>query len=135
MMTLRNAMVASTLMVMPTGFGKTAVEWMAMADSLLKNEGKILLIAPTTGLVEQQQRMARQMLEIDPDKIVTYTGDSTPDVRPSIWKEARIIMATSQVVRNDASNGTIDLSEIGLLIVDEAHHGTGNHAYAQVGNL
>ena len=135
MMTLRNALIASTLMVMPTGFGKTAVEWMAMADSLHKNEGKILLIAPTTGLVEQQQRMAREMIQLDPELIVTYTGESTPDARPSIWKKARIIMATSQVVRNDASNGTIDLSEVGLLIVDEAHHGTGNHAYARVGNM
>ena len=62
LMTLRNAMVASTLMVMPTGFGKTAVEWMAMADSLPKMKVKFCLIAPTTGLVGQQQRMARQIL-------------------------------------------------------------------------
>ena len=55
---LRSALTSSSLMVMPTGFGKTAVEWMAMAEFLLKNEGKILLIAPTTGLVEQQERMA-----------------------------------------------------------------------------
>ena len=44
-------------------------------------------------------------------------------------------MATSQVIRNDAMNELIDLSEVSLLIVDEAHHGTGKHAYAQVGRL
>ena len=34
LMALRNALATSTLMVMPTGFGKTAVEWMAMAEAL-----------------------------------------------------------------------------------------------------
>ena len=31
---LKNALSSSCLMVMPTGFGKTAVEWMAMAEFL-----------------------------------------------------------------------------------------------------
>ena len=135
LLALRNALAASTLMVMPTGFGKTAVEWMAMAEALRLNNGKILLIAPTTGLVEQQQRMAQEMLDLDPELIKTYTGDTGVAKRPPIWKAARVLMATSQVVRNDAVNGSIDLSEVSLLIVDEAHHGTGKHAYAQVGNL
>ncbi|MCH1422158.1 MAG: DEAD/DEAH box helicase family protein, partial [Candidatus Poseidoniaceae archaeon] len=73
MMVLRNTLAASTLMVMPTGFGKTAVEWMAMAEALRLNVGKILLLAPTTGLVEQQQRMAQEMLQVDNESIVTYT--------------------------------------------------------------
>ena len=135
MMALRNALAASTLMVMPTGFGKTAVEWMAMAEALRLNTGKILLIAPTTGLVEQQQRMARDMLKLEPQLIQTYTGDIAPAKRPPVWNKARIVMATSQVIRNDAMNELIDLSEVSLLIVDEAHHGTGKHAYAQVGHL
>ena len=32
-------------------------------------------------------------------------------------------------------SGTINLASVDLLIVDEAHHATGNHAYAQVGQL
>ena len=66
---LRTALTSSSLMVMPTGFGKTAVEWMMMAEYLRFDEGKILLIAPTTGLVEQQQRMAREMINLDQEKI------------------------------------------------------------------
>ena len=112
MMALRNALAASTLMVMPTGFGKTAVEWMAMAEALRLDNGKILLIAPTTGLVEQQQRMAREMLNLEPELIQTYTGDITPAKRPPVWNKARIVMATSQVIRNDAMNELIDLSEV-----------------------
>ena len=132
---LRSALTSSSLMVMPTGFGKTAVEWMAMAEFLMKDEGKILLIAPTTGLVEQQERMAREMINLQDDLISRYTGEIAPKSRPEIWRRSKIIMATSQVIRNDAQSGKIDLSDVALLIVDEAHHATGNHAYAQVGDL
>ena len=132
---LQRALSFSSLMVMPTGFGKTAVEWMAMAAYLHDGASKIVLIAPTTGLVEQQRTMAEEMLAIDPDQIVAYTGETGPGKREALWASARIIMATPQVIRNDAMNGIIDLATVALLIVDEAHHATGNHAYAQVGTL
>jgi Fanconi anemia group M protein len=132
---LNYCLSASTLMVMPTGFGKTAVEWMAMANCLHKKLGKVLLIAPTTGLVDQQQRMARAMINIDEKLIITYTGENTPANRPELWNNGTIIIATPQVIRNDVQNGLIDLTDLGLLIFDEAHHATGNHAYSQVGKL
>ena len=125
----------SSLMVMPTGFGKTAVEWMAMAEFLRNGSQKIVLIAPTTGLVDQQRTMAIERLNIDPDRIVAYTGETGPDKRKAIWDQATVVMATPQVIRNDAMSGVIDLATVDLLILDEAHHATGNHAYAQVGNL
>ncbi len=125
----------SSLMVMPTGFGKTAVEWMTMADFLRKGSNKIVLIAPTTGLVDQQRTMAVERLNLDEERIVSYTGETGPQKREALWNQATVVMATPQVIRNDAMNGIIDLAEVDLLILDEAHHATGNHAYAQVGNL
>ncbi len=132
---LQKALSSSTLMVMPTGFGKTAVEWMVMAEFLNRGVGKIILIAPTTGLVDQQRSMAQEHLNIDAESIVAYTGETPPGRRAELWASSTVLMATPQVIRNDAMNGVIDLSEVGLLIVDEAHHATGNHAYAQVGQL
>ena len=132
---LRNALTASCLMVMPTGFGKTAVQWMLMAETLRLSNKKIILIAPTTGLVDQQQRMAREMINIDPKLIVRYTGETPPNKRRALWDSGQILMATSQVIRNDAINGIIALEDVALLIFDEAHHATGNHPYAQVGDL
>ena len=132
---LERCLSASTLMVMPTGFGKTAVEWMVMAEYLRRGVEKIILIAPTTGLVDQQRSMAQQHLKLPHDEIVAYTGETAPGKRKTLWEQARVLMATPQVIRNDAQSGTINLSEVGLLIVDEAHHATGNHAYAQVGKL
>ena len=132
---LKNALSSSCLMVMPTGFGKTAVEWMVMAEFLRLHKKKIILIAPTTGLVAQQQRMAREMMNIDPELILRYTGETPPEKRTEIWQKGRVLMATPQVIRNDATNRRISLDEVSLIIFDEAHHATGNHAYAQVGDL
>lgn len=132
---LQRALSFSTLMVMPTGFGKTAVQWMTMAEFLRRDARKIVLIAPTTGLVDQQVRMARERLRLDVELIVAYTGETPPQKRRELWEEARVVMATPQVIRNDAMNGVLDLAEVDLLILDEAHHATGNHAYAQVGTL
>ena len=132
---LERCLSESTLMVMPTGFGKTAVEWMVMAEYLCKGAEKIILIAPTTGLVDQQRSMAQQYLNLPSEEIVSYTGDTAPAKRKALWIQARVLMATPQVIRNDAQNGTIDLNTVGLLVVDEAHHSTGNHAYAQVGKM
>ena len=69
----KQAISGSTLLVMPTGLGKTAVQWMAMANAL-EGDGKIVLVAPTTGLVAQQARMAKDFINIDSEKIVTLTG-------------------------------------------------------------
>ena len=130
----KDALSGSTLMVMPTGFGKTAVEWMAMAEYIDK-EGKILLIAPSTGLIHQHAQMVNEKLNLTKDDICILTGDIKPEKRPELWNNAKLILATPQVIRNDSRNGIIDISEVALLIVDEAHHATGSHAMAEVGDI
>jgi ERCC4-related helicase len=89
----KQAISGSTLLVMPTGLGKTAVQWMAMAEAL-DGPGKIVLVAPTTGLVAQQAKMAREFVNCDDELIVTLTGQDRPAKREVIWKDAKIVMAT-----------------------------------------
>ena len=55
--------------------------------------------------------------------------------RAEVWVESRLRFATPEVIRNDSVASRIDLSELDLLILDEAHHATGRHAMAQVGDL
>lgn len=130
---LNTALGGSTLMVMPTGFGKTAVQWMIMAEYIRKGAQKILLIAPTTGLVDQQWRMATEQINIEPEKLVKYTGDTPPAQREELWNDSTIVFATAQVIDNDVISNKISLRDVALLIVDEAHHAVGNHAFAKVG--
>jgi len=130
---LKTALGGSTLMVMPTGFGKTAVQWMMMAEHIRRGADKILLIAPTTGLVDQQWRMAKERLAVDESTLVKYTGDTSPAKREELWANATIVFATAQVIDNDVLSEKISLENVALLIVDEAHHAVGNHAFAKVG--
>ena len=47
------ALSGSTLLVLPTAAGKTAVAWMVMAEMLRRSDGGALMIAPTVALVKQ----------------------------------------------------------------------------------
>ena len=124
------ALNSSMLLVMPTAAGKTAVIWMMISEKL-SGGGKAIMIAPTVGLVEQHIRSLREVLNLD-DEIVSVTGQIPPAKRVEKWNGARLVVATPKVVVNDASNGVVDLSDFSVLVVDEAHHCTGDHAMAQV---
>ena len=124
------ALNSSMLLVMPTAAGKTAVIWMMISEKL-SGGGKAIMIAPTVGLVEQHIRSLREVLNLD-DEIVSVTGQIPPAKRVEKWNGARLVVATPKVVVNDASDGVVDLSDFSVLVVDEAHHCTGDHAMAQV---
>ena len=76
--------------------------------------------------------MILERIQIDESKVRTYTGSDRPAKRGQIWDEATLLIATPQVIRNDVDSGLIQLKDVGLLIIDEAHHAKGNHATAQV---
>ena len=124
------ALSGSMLLVMPTAAGKTAVIWMMISEKLAKG-GKVIMIAPTVGLVEQHIRSLRDVLNIE-DRIISITGQIPPSKRIEKWEGARVVVATPKVVVNDVKNGVLDVSGFSLLVVDEAHHCTGDHAMAQV---
>ena len=44
---------SSTLVVLPTGMGKTVIALLVIADVLMAKKGKVLLLAPTKPLVGQ----------------------------------------------------------------------------------
>jgi len=124
------ALSGSMLLVMPTAAGKTAVIWMMISEKLARG-GKVIMIAPTVGLVEQHIRSLRDVLNIE-DRIISITGQIPPSKRIEKWEGARLVVATPKVVVNDVKNGVLDVSGFSLLVVDEAHHCTGDHAMAQV---
>src|SRR3990167_1523937 len=113
----------NTLVVLPTGLGKTAVAFILTAQRLQNYpNSKILMLAPTKPLCEQHVESFRRYLEIAPEKVVLFTGSVSPEKRALLWKEAHII------------NSRINLKEVSLLIFDEAHHATGEYAYVWIAN-
>ncbi|MEC7503331.1 MAG: helicase-related protein [Candidatus Thermoplasmatota archaeon] len=125
------ALTTSMLLVMPTAAGKTAVIWMAIANKLSEENGRVILIAPTVGLVDQHLRSIREVLSLE-EEAVSITGQIPPSNRFGLWDSSILIIATPKVVVNDVKNDVLKLSEFSLLVIDEAHHCTGEHAMAMV---
>src|SRR3989344_2225439 len=123
----------NTLVVLPTGLGKTAIAFLLTSQRLHNYpHSKILMLAPTKPLCEQHLESFRAHLEIAPEKVVLFTGSVAPEKRALLWKEAQIIISTPQGLENDIINSRINLKEVSLLIFDEAHHATGEYAYVWI---
>jgi len=118
-----------TLVCLPTGLGKTAVSLLATAERLHEVGGKTLLLAPTKPLVQQHADVYRTALSIPDEEIVVFTGEVRPDDRAALWDDARVVVATPQVVENDLVGNRIGLSAVTHCTFDECHRATGEYAY------
>lgn len=125
------ALEGNTLVVIPTGLGKTAIALIVTASRLYQEGGRILMLAPTKPLVEQHLRFFRSLLTIPgPDeKFALFTGEASPESRSREWGAASVIFATPQVIKNDIIAGRYSFFDVSLLIIDEAHRAVGNYAY------
>ncbi len=128
---------APTLLVLPTALGKTPIEWMVIAERLHTVGGRALIIAPTNALVNQHFVDLKAVIknQQSDDSITSMTGSIDWRKRQKRWAAAEIIVATPHVIRNDVNRGSIDLSDVTILVADEAHHSTGKHSSAEVGDL
>ena len=120
----------STLIVLPTGMGKTVIALRVIAEVLSKKGGKVLFLAPTKPLVEQHACFLREHL-VDKN-VAVMTGEVTPEERELHWLENDVIASTPQVVANDLRSERVNLQKVKLIIFDEAHRAVGNYAYVSV---
>ena len=121
-----------TLVCLPTGLGKTTVSLLVTAERLHGAGGKALFLAPTKPLVQQHADFYREALQIPDDEIVVFTGDVKPDDRAALWDDARIVIATPQVVENDLVGNRISLRDVTHRTFDECHRATGDYAYVYI---
>ncbi|HDS62970.1 MAG TPA: DEAD/DEAH box helicase [Methanofollis liminatans] len=119
-----------TMVVLPTGLGKTAVALITAASRLYREGGRLLVLAPTKPLVEQHLRYFSERLALPEEgTCAIFTGDTGPDERKALWDRATAIFATPQVIKNDLIAGRYTLSDVTLMVVDECHRAVGNYAY------
>ena len=70
----------NTLVVLPTGMGKTNIFLMLAAQRLKQYpKSKILLIGPTRPLIEQYVEVFKRHFEISEDKLAIFTGFVKPE--------------------------------------------------------
>lgn len=124
-----SALNKNTLVVLPTGMGKTVIALLVIAETLKARDGKTLFLAPTKPLVIQHSRFLKTYLSINEDEIVSFSGEISPARRQDLWKKSRIVVATPQVVENDILSNKIDLSDVSLIVFDEAHRAVGAYSY------
>ncbi|MBR9678950.1 MAG: DEAD/DEAH box helicase [Nanoarchaeota archaeon] len=121
---LDKALKNNSLIVVPTGLGKTFI---ALGLSIIKREiGKIVFMAPTRPLVEQHKKLFDEYANF---KSVIVTGLIPPKERKKVYENANTIFCTPQTIENDVISGRINLKNVALMIFDEAHRAIGDYAY------
>lgn len=127
----KSCLKRSTLVVLPTAMGKTAIAIRVIAEVLRTRGGKILFLAPTKPLVEQHTASLRESLNVE--KIAMFTGEATPpEERELLWRENDIVCSTPQVIRNDVRSERFTLDKVSLIVFDEAHRAVGDYAYVDI---
>ncbi len=122
----------NTLVVAPTGLGKTIIAVLVIAYTYNKDKS-ILLLSPTKPLITQHYKSLIDLLDIPKEKIILLTGEIDPKKRKDLYKEKGIIIcATPQTIDNDLNNNYIDSENFNLIIFDEAHRATKNYAYCNI---
>ena len=125
----------NTMVVLPTGLGKTVIALLLISRKLENKSNKILFLAPTKPLVNQHKSFLREHLEIDEEEISIFTGEIAPNKRKNIWKKSRIIISTPQVIENDLLNNRLDLEDVSFIIFDECHHAVGEYSYVFISEM
>jgi Fanconi anemia group M protein len=123
----------NSLIVLPTGLGKTVIAAMLAAHRLLVYPtSRIVFLAPTRPLVKQHRDTFLRVLDLEYEDMRLLTGENKAKVRASMWCKARIVFATPQVLAVDLSKGEYDLRNVSLIIFDEAHRAIGNYTYVAI---
>jgi Fanconi anemia group M protein len=123
----------NTLVVLPTGLGKTLIALMlAVERKKLHPLSRILILAPTRPLVEQHFQSFKKLLpELFAD-LQIFTGSVSAKERKKIFQTAEIIFSTPQCIANDLKHSLYSLNDVSLLVIDEAHRCLKNYDYTKV---
>ncbi|MCD6402901.1 MAG: DEAD/DEAH box helicase [Candidatus Aenigmarchaeota archaeon] len=123
----------NTLVVLPTGLGKTVIAALVVAYRLQKYpSSKALILAPTRPLCSQHQKTFQKLLRIDPEKVVLVTGKIKKEKRVDLYKKAKVVVSTPQCIKNDLERGVLSLKDFSVVVFDEAHRCVKNYDYTHV---
>ena len=127
------ALYTNVLIALPTGLGKTFIAAVVMYNWYRwAPKSKIVFLAPTKPLVTQQIEACYKVCGIPARDIAELTGGVVKAKRLAAYQQRRVFFLTPQTLQSDLRNELISPKEISCLVVDEAHHATGNYAYVDV---
>jgi Fanconi anemia group M protein len=123
----------NTLIVLPTGLGKTLIAAIVI-EKFLKDGKRALMLAPTRPLVEQHIKRLKEYLDIEPNEVIAVTGEISPYHRRQLYKnkDIKIIVSTPQCINNDMQDWDGVVEQFSVIIFDEAHRSVGKYAYTHI---
>ncbi len=128
----RSCSVENTLIMLPTGLGKTAIAVLIAADFLSRGpDSRALVLAPTRVLVNQHHSFFSKYLDIPAGEIAILTGEDSIEVRDSAWSK-KLVCATPQVAVVELQKRRFKVEDFSLIIFDEVHRAVGNYAYSLI---
>ncbi len=132
----RTAYHKNTLVVLPTGLGKTLIALMVAVYRLNRYpNSKVLMMAPTRPLCAQHQRTFQTFTNIENEKIVLVTGKIRKEKRKELYEKGKVILATPQCVKNDLENNNLNLRNFSLAVFDEAHRAVKDYPYTYIAEV
>ncbi|KAF2873165.1 dicer-like protein-like protein 2 [Massariosphaeria phaeospora] len=122
---------ANIIVAMDTGSGKTALARTAAELERCKPDQRIWFLAPTVTLCEQQFEVFKtnlpgygiQMIS-GRDNVDHWSDQNTWN---AVLRNVRIVISTHKVLLDALTHAFVKMSNLALLIFDEAHHCTSNH--------
>ncbi|MHA1490958.1 MAG: DEAD/DEAH box helicase [Promethearchaeota archaeon] len=124
----------NSLVVLPTGLGKTVIAVIIAAKSLEASppSSKVIVLAPTRPLINQHYDSFANFLNVPEEKFSILTGKIAPEKRKELHDENSILFYTPQTLRNDLVKKRYGLEDACLVIFDEAHHASGDYPYGLI---
>ncbi len=127
---LHSCIKHNCLIILPTGLGKTKTAILVAVNRLNAfPDSKILFLTPTKPLANQIYEEFKECTSINKSKIFLFTGAVSPAKREEQWKKAKVVISTPQGCVNDIINKKINIKEVSLMVIDEAHRAVGEYDY------
>ncbi|KAJ2851363.1 Dicer-like protein 1 [Coemansia brasiliensis] len=140
----REALKTNSIVMLETGTGKTLVavmliEWFAKhanSSTAVNNKRRKVrvFLNNTVALVHQQAQVISRNTNQTVHEYVGAMGmeDWVEATWTKTWAQADVLVMTHQVLLNALRAGRARITDIDLLVFDEAHHARGNHPYALI---
>ncbi|MEM5772889.1 MAG: helicase-related protein [Candidatus Aenigmatarchaeota archaeon] len=123
----------NTLVVLPTGMGKTLIALLVAIKRMNDfTNSKILVMAPTRPLNAQHKKTFEKFTDLKEEEIALVTGKIKPEKRSEIYQKSKVIIATPQTIQNDLEAGRINLNDFSLAVFDESHRCVKEYSYTFV---
>ncbi|KAJ5771064.1 uncharacterized protein N7511_003115 [Penicillium nucicola] len=116
------------IVAMDTGSGKTHIAILRMLVELesCSPDKRIWFLVPTVALALQQHEVISRQLVSVKTKVLTGLDNVELWTEQMIWdevlKEARVVVATHAILADALTHGFVRMSQVALLVFDEAHH-------------